>query len=72
MTNMFSHDVADRLPPGTYMVVSGPPASGKTTLARIIAAALAMPLISKDNIKQALMTVLPVQDIGLGRQSDDR
>jgi KaiC/GvpD/RAD55 family RecA-like ATPase len=32
--------VADRLPPGTFVVVSGPPASGKTTLARTIAPAL--------------------------------
>jgi replication-associated recombination protein RarA len=44
-------------------VVSGPPASGKTTLAQAIAPALGLPLIAKDTIKQALMTVLPVPDI---------
>lgn len=59
--------VADRLPPGTFVVVSGPPASGKTTLARAIAPALGLPLIAKDTIKQALMTVLPVPDIETSR-----
>jgi predicted kinase len=59
--------VADRLPPGIFVVVSGPPASGKTTLARAIAPALGLPLIAKDTIKQALMTVLPVPDIDTSR-----
>jgi MoxR-like ATPase len=59
--------VADQLPPGTFVVVSGPPASGKTTLARAIAPALGLPLIAKDTIKQALMTVLPVPDIETSR-----
>jgi predicted kinase len=59
--------VADRLPPGTFVVVSGPPASGKTPLARTIAPALGLPLIAKDTIKQALMTVLPVPDIETSR-----
>src|SRR5262249_23183722 len=54
--------VTDRWPPGGYVVVSGPPASGKTTLARALAPALGLPLIAKDTIKQALMTVLPVPD----------
>ena len=37
------------------MVVSGPPASGKTTLSRAIAPVLGLPLIAKDTIKQALI-----------------
>ena len=49
------------------MVVSGPPASGKTTLARALAPALGLPLIAKDTIKQALMTVLPVPDVAASR-----
>jgi predicted kinase len=49
------------------VVVSGPPASGKTTLARALAPALGLPLIAKDTIKQALMTVLPVPDIPASR-----
>jgi predicted kinase len=36
------------------IVVAGPPAAGKTTLARQIAAALRLPLICKDTIKAAL------------------
>ena len=59
--------VADRLPAGTFIVVSGPPASGKTTLARAVAPALGLPLIAKDTIKQALMTVLPVPDLQTSR-----
>jgi hypothetical protein len=47
------------LTPGVFVVVSGPPASGKTTLSRAIAPVLGLPLIAKDTIKQALMTVLP-------------
>jgi predicted kinase len=59
--------MTDRLPPGTFVVVSGPPASGKTTLSRAIAPAAGLPLIAKDTIKQALMTVLPVPDVGASR-----
>jgi predicted kinase len=57
----------DRFPPGVFVVVSGPPASGKTTLARAIAPSLRLPLIAKDTIKQALMTVLPVPDVPASR-----
>ena len=59
--------MADRLPSGVFVVVSGPPASGKTTLARAIAPVLGLPLIAKDTIKQALMTVLPVADVAASR-----
>ena len=43
-----------------YVVVSGPPGSGKTTLAPRLAAELDLPLIAKDTIKQALLAVLDV------------
>jgi predicted kinase len=59
--------VADRLPLNTFVVVSGPPASGKTTLARVLAPALGLPLIAKDTIKEALMAVLPVPDVAASR-----
>lgn len=49
------------------MVVSGPPGSGKTTLAKALAPALGLPLIAKDTIKEALMTVLPVPDVPASR-----
>ena len=63
------HDggVADQLPPSTFVVVSGAPASGKTTLARAIAPALGLPLVAKDTIKEALMSVLPVPDVEASR-----
>jgi predicted kinase len=51
----------------SYVVVSGPPGSGKTTLARQLAGELRLPLIAKDTIKQALMTVLDVPDVAASR-----
>ncbi len=45
------------------MVVSGPPASGKSTLAPALARELGLPLVAKDTIKDALMSVLPVPDV---------
>jgi predicted kinase len=59
--------VSDRLRTGVFVVVSGPPASGKTTLSGAIAPVLGLPLIAKDTIKQALMTVLPVPDVAASR-----
>ena len=50
------------------MVVSGPPAAGKSTLAPILARELALPLVAKDTIKDALMSVLPVADVESSRQ----
>jgi len=59
--------VTDGWPPGWYVVVSGPPGSGKTTLAAALAPALGLPLIAKDTIKEALMAVLPVPDVVASR-----
>jgi len=41
-----------------FVLVAGPPASGKSTLAAALANELELPLIAKDEIKQALMDVL--------------
>ena len=51
-----------------FVIVSGPPASGKSTLAPQVASALGLPLIAKDTIKDALMSVLDVPDVEASRQ----
>lgn len=51
-----------------YIVVSGLPGSGKTTLASALAAELDLPLFCKDTIKEALATVLEVRDVEASRQ----
>lgn len=50
-----------------FVVVSGPPASGKSTLAPVLARELELPLIAKDTIKDAFMTVLPIADVETSR-----
>jgi len=59
--------VTPELPPRTFVIVSGPPGSGKTTLGEALAPALGLPLIAKDTIKEALMSVLPVPDVETSR-----
>lgn len=51
-----------------FVIVSGPPASGKSTIAPAVARELSLPLIAKDTIKDALMSVLPVPDVETSRQ----
>lgn len=52
------------------VLVSGPPASGKTTIARPLAHALAFALLTKDDIKESLFTSLngPGGDVGFSRR----
>jgi predicted kinase len=62
-----NEQVTDGWPAGWYVIVSDPPGSGKTTLAKAVAPALGLPVIAKDTIKEALMTVLPVPDVATSR-----
>jgi predicted kinase len=52
------------------VLVSGPPASGKTTIARPLAEALGYALLTKDDIKESLFTSLkgPPDDLVYSRQ----
>jgi predicted kinase len=43
---------------GWFVLVAGWPAAGKSTLARALAAELGLPLLAKDEIKEALMDAL--------------
>ncbi len=49
--------------PPLLVVVQGPPAAGKTTVARALAARLRLPLIAKDTIKEALFDGLGAGDL---------
>jgi predicted kinase len=48
--------------PAQFVIVSGPPASGKSTLAPPLARQLSLPLVAKDTIKEALMSEIPTTD----------
>jgi len=51
-----------------YVVVSGPPASGKSTLARQLAPALGLPLLAKDTLKDGLLAVLEAPDVATSQR----
>jgi predicted kinase len=51
-----------------YVVVTGPPASGKSTLARALAVELGLPLIAKDTVKSGLVEELGAADVEESRR----
>jgi hypothetical protein len=51
-----------------FVVVSGPPASGKSALAPALAAELDLPLLAKDAVKDVLVDVLGAPDLPRSRQ----
>lgn len=59
--------MAEATPVGFYVIVSGPPASGKSTVAAALAASLDLPLLAKDTIKQGLLSVLPAENVDVSR-----
>ncbi|MDQ2845181.1 MAG: ATP-binding protein [Actinomycetota bacterium] len=57
------------MPPASgFVVVGGPPASGKTTLVAALAPRLGLPVLAKDTIKEALMGALPPAGIDDSRR----
>ena len=66
---LFADAAGGRLPlMPIFVLVDGPPASGKSTLAPVLARELRLPLVAKDTIKDALMSVLPVPDVAASQQ----
>jgi predicted kinase len=53
------------------VVVTGPPAAGKTTIARALGARLRLPLIEKDTIKEALFDGLGAGDLAWSQRLGD-
>lgn len=53
---------------GRLVIVGGAPATGKTTLARTLGTSLGVPVITKDDVKEALATPFPTGDRDWSRQ----
>lgn len=53
---------------GRLVIVGGAPATGKTTLARTLGSSLGLPVITKDDVKEALAAPFPTGDRDWSRQ----
>src|SRR5690349_7421308 len=53
------------------ILITGLPATGKTTLARTVAARYGLPLVAKDLIKEPLLDVLGASDAAQSRRLSD-
>ncbi len=51
-----------------YVLVTGPPAAGKSYVARLLADQLGLPLLVKDTIKDALVETLDATDVEVSRR----
>src|SRR5205085_1605647 len=51
-----------------YVVVSGPPGSGKSTIASVLAARFALPLLAKDSVKEILFDTIGAPGIAASRR----
>lgn len=51
-----------------FIVVTGPPASGKSTVSATLAETLGLPLIAKDTMKDVLIDVLGADDVQRSRE----
>ena len=52
----------------TLLIITGPPASGKTTVGRALARELRMPFYSKDDVKEILFDTIGIGDAESGRR----
>ena len=53
---------------GRFVIVGGAPATGKTTLARALGGSLGLPVITKDDIKEALAEPFATGDLAWSRR----
>ncbi len=59
------------MPQHGVLLVTGLPATGKTTLARALAHALVLPVLAKDQIKEPLLELLGAADRAASRRLSD-